>query len=100
MIARIWHGVTPEHKAEEYAVYCLHTGVKDLRATDGNRGVYLLRMIRDGKAEFLVISLWDPLDCIQEFSGPDVEKAHYYPRDEEFLDEFEPQVNHFEVLAD
>lgn len=99
MIARIWHGVAPECEAEDYADYCLHTGVPDLRATAGNQGVYLLHNVRDGEAEFLMISLWDSFDAIRKFSGPEVERAHYYSRDEEFLNELEPTVSHYEVLA-
>jgi heme-degrading monooxygenase HmoA len=95
MIARIWHGVTPESKGDEYFNYIMETGAKDYRSTEGNRGVYVLRRIRDGQAEFLLISLWDSFDAIQDF-----EKAvYYYPRDKEFLLELEPNVVHYEVLA-
>jgi len=100
MIARIWHGVTPESKGDEYFNYIMETGAKDYRSTEGNRGVYVLRRIRDGQAEFLLISLWDSFDVIRKFAGQDFEKAvYYYSRDKEFLLELEPNVVHYEVLA-
>lgn len=100
MIARIWHGVTPESKGDEYFNYIMETGAKDYRSTEGNRGVYVLRHIRDGQAEFLLISLWDSFDAIRKFAGQDFEKAvYYYSRDKEFLLELEPNVVHYEVLA-
>jgi len=43
MIARIWHGVTGAAKSEEYLDYLRETGVPDYRATEGARGVYVLR---------------------------------------------------------
>jgi hypothetical protein len=43
--------------------------------------------------------LWDSLDAIRAFAGPDVERAKYYPEDEAFLLELEPTVMHYEVLA-
>jgi len=100
MIARIWHGVTLESKGGEYFNYIMETGVKGYRSTEGNRGVYVLRRIRDGQAEFLLISLWDSFDAIRKFAGHDFEKAvYYYSRDKEFLLELEPNVAHYEVLA-
>jgi len=52
------------------------------------------------EAEFGVMSLWDTLDDVKAFAGEDVDAAHYYPRDERFLLEFEPRVKHFEVTRE
>ena len=46
LIARIWHGVTDAARADEYADYLERTGARDCRATPGNRGVYVLRRIK------------------------------------------------------
>ncbi len=97
-IARVWRGTTPESKADEYFGYMMRTGVRDLRATEGNTGVYVLRRQDRGKAEFLLISLWDSPEAIERFAGPDIEKAVYYPEDEKFLLELQPQVTHYSVL--
>jgi len=100
MIARIWHGVTPAEKADEYVKYLNETGVPDYQATEGNRGVYVLRRIEGDRAHFLTLSLWESLDAIRGFAGDDVERARYYPEDEEFLLEFEPAVTHYEVVVE
>lgn len=100
MIARTWHGMTLASDAEAYLDYLNQTGVPDLRATPGNRGVYVLRRIDAGVAHFLLISLWDSIDAIQRFAGTDVDKARYYPEDRKFLLELEPTVTHYEVLVD
>jgi len=99
MIARTWHGVTPASRAEEYLDYVKETGVAELQATKGNRGVYVLRRIEGDKAHFLLISLWESLEAISRFAGQDVETARYYPRDTEFLVALEPGVTHYEVLV-
>lgn len=100
MIMRIWHGVTLESKADDFFAYMMDTGVKMYKSIDGNRGVYVLRRIKDGKAEFLLISLWESLDAIRQFAGPDIDKAVYsFSKDKEFLLELEPNVLHYEVLA-
>lgn len=99
MIARIWRGFTRETDKDKYFQYLLETGLKEYAATPGNRGVWTLRRVRDGKTEFLLITLWDSWDAIKAFAGPDYEKAVYYPEDEKFLLEKEPFVSHYELLS-
>ena len=98
MIARIWHGMTPRSKADEYAEYLNKTGVRDYQATEGNRAVHVLRRIEGEQAHFLIVTFWDSLEAIKNFAGENVEKARYYPEDQDFLLEFEEKVNHYEVL--
>jgi heme-degrading monooxygenase HmoA len=98
MIARIWRDETPESKAEQYFDFLKATGIKDYQGTKGNQGALVLRRIRDGHAEFFLLSLWESWDAIREFAGNDVEKAFYYPEDSEFLLSMEPEVEHYEVL--
>lgn len=99
MIARIWRGVTPASKADDYLHYLHATGLKDYRATEGHRGVSVLRRIDGDRAEFLLISLWESMDAIRRFAGDDVERAVYYPEDKDYLLELEPQVRHYEVVV-
>jgi heme-degrading monooxygenase HmoA len=99
MIARSWHGRVPATKAEAYYQYLLRTGLADYRATAGNRGVQVLRRVRDGIAEYQLVTLWDSLESIRAFAGPDPEVARYYPEDDDYLLEREPFVAHYEVLS-
>ncbi len=99
MIARIWHGITPAEKAEAYLDFLNQSGVPDYQATPGNRGVYVLRRIEGEVAHFTLISLWDSMEAVKGFAGPQPEIAHYYPEDKDFLLEFEPTVTHHEVLV-
>jgi heme-degrading monooxygenase HmoA len=100
MIARIWHGVVPSVKADAYHEYLREMGIREYRATPGNRGCYVLRRLEGERAHFLLISLWESLDAIREFVGDDVDRAHYYPEDGDFLIELQPRVKHYEVLLD
>ena len=99
MIARTWHGVTDKSKADDYRKYLEESGVKEYRETKGNRGVYVLRRDEGDRTHFLLVSLWDSFEAIRRFAGRDVEKAVYFPKDKEFLREFEPKVLHYQVLA-
>jgi heme-degrading monooxygenase HmoA len=99
MVARVWQGATPEKKSDRYLAYLEKTGVKNCLATGGNRGVYVLRRIEGGRAEFLFISLWESLEAIRAFAGEEIDKAVYYPEDREFLLDLEPRVRHYEVAV-
>jgi heme-degrading monooxygenase HmoA len=100
VIARMWFGRTKAEDCDAYLAYLEESGVAELHATPGNRGVIVLRRLDDDEAEFGVMSLWDSLDDVKAFAGEDVEAAHYYPEDERFLLEFEPRVKHFEVTRE
>jgi heme-degrading monooxygenase HmoA len=97
MIARLWHGRVPASKTDAYLAFLHQSGITDYEATEGNRGVTVLRRIEGDEAHFLLISLWDSLDVIKNFAGDDISKAHYYPEDQDFLLEFEPNVVHYEI---
>jgi hypothetical protein len=100
VIARVWHGRTPRDVADDFHAYIRQTGEADFRATSGNRGVLVLRRTAGEVAEFWMISLWDDVESIRTFAGPDIDRSHYpYPRDQEFLLELEPTVAHYEVIS-
>jgi hypothetical protein len=97
-IARIWRGRTPASRAAEYVEFLRRKGLPDYAATPGNRGARLLLRIEGDAAEFLLISYWDDYDAIRRFAGENLERAVYYPEDDEFLLEKEPTVKHYEVF--
>jgi heme-degrading monooxygenase HmoA len=99
MIARIWHGITPAAKAEEYLDFLKKTALPDYSQTRGNLGAFVLRSIAGDKNHFLTLSWWDALASIKKFAGANYEQAKYYPEDTEYLLEFEPTVLHYEALG-
>ena len=98
MIARIWHGITPAEKADEYHRFLQHSGISDYQAVEGNRGVIVMRRIEGDVAHFTLLTLWESEEAIRKFAGDDIEVARYYPEDADFLLEFEPNVIHHDVL--
>lgn len=98
MIARIWRGVTRAEDVDAYMEYLEKTGLAEYAATSGNRGVQVLcRRVQD-RAEFVLLSFWDSLEAIQGFAGEDIERAVFYPEDDDYLIDRDLTVTHFEVL--
>ncbi len=98
MIARTWRGATRAEDADAYLRYLHETGFAAYRDTPGNLGALGLRRIADGRAEFLLISLWESEAAVRRFAGDDAERAVFFPEDERFLVERDDRVGHFEIV--
>lgn len=97
MIARIWHGRTKAAQADAYLEFLKERAVPDYQSTPGNRGVFLFRRVEEDEAHFLTLTHWDSFEAIEDFAGADISRAKYYPEDADFLLEFEPAVEHYEL---
>jgi heme-degrading monooxygenase HmoA len=98
MTARMWHGRTRTNDADKYLEYLYQSGVPDYRRTPGNRGAWIFRRIEGDVAHFITLTFWDSRDAIKAFAGNDIELSRYYPEDEKYLLEFEPNVTHYEIF--
>lgn len=98
MIARIWRGTTKADDAATYLDYLHETGLTQYRATPGNQGVLALRRVADGRAEFLLLTLWESEEAIRLFAGDDIARAVFYSEDERFLIEKDDHVSHYDVV--
>ncbi|HEU4932665.1 MAG TPA: antibiotic biosynthesis monooxygenase [Pyrinomonadaceae bacterium] len=100
MIARIWHGRTKASQADAYLEFLKERAVPDYQSTPGNRGVFLFRRVDGDEAHFLTVTHWDSLDAIEGFAGAEISAAKYYAEDADFLLEFEPTVEHYELYIE
>jgi heme-degrading monooxygenase HmoA len=99
VICRIWHGRTARFKADAYSRFLEERAIPDYRSVSGNLSVAVMRRDEAGVSHFLTVTQWDSETSIRAFAGDDVLKAKYYPEDKDFLLEFEPQVQHYVVVA-
>lgn len=99
MIARLWHGRVPTTKARAYLDYLNRSGLPDYRSMPGNRGVTVLQRAEGDITHFLLISQWDSWAAIATFAGEPVDRARYYPQDDDFLLERELTVVHYDVVS-
>ena len=101
MIARIWTGATRAADADAYEEYMHEVALPGYANVAGNRAVLMLRRARDDdRTEFTMITVWDELENVIAFAGPDPERAVFYPRDEQFLVERDLTVRHYDVYGD
>jgi hypothetical protein len=100
MIARIWHGMVPVSKADEYLKLMQTVALPEYRATRGNRGAWCLYRPEEGVTHFEMLTFWDDSDAIKRFAGDDYSLAKYYDFDSDYLVEMEARVRHYDVYPE
>ena len=99
MVVRLWHGRVPTSKAQAYREFLNRRAIPDYRAVPGNISVHILERQQGDVTHFMTLTFWEDMRAIQGFAGDDVERAKYYPEDQDYLLEFEPNVVHYEVVG-
>ncbi len=98
-ILRLWKGRATAAKAGDYVRHASKTVFPEVQALPGHRGAYLLRRSVDNSVEFTVLTLWDSMDAVRGFAGPDPERAVVEPAARAALSDFDETVTHYEVVV-
>ncbi len=99
MIARHWRGWTEVQKADAYEAYLKQHVLPKMKAIEGYLGGYVLRRTAGSGVEFVVVNLFDSLDAVKRFAGPDYAVAVFEPEAKALLSKAEPHADHYEVRA-
>ena len=99
MVVRMWHGRVKTEKAAAYRAFLNERAIPDYRSVAGNISVHILERQEGEITHFITMTFWESMETIRGFAGEEVEKAKYYPEDQDFLLEFEPAVVHYEVVG-
>jgi heme-degrading monooxygenase HmoA len=102
MIARVWSGQTTREGADAYRRHFTESVRPTLASLSGHRGAIVLsREVKsDSSTEFLVVTLWDSMDAVRAFAGPDPERAVVAPAARALLAAFDPFAQHYDVVLD
>jgi hypothetical protein len=99
MIARLWKGWTTPENADAYERLLREKVLPDLQHIDGYRGGYILRQDGSDEVEFAVLNLFDSLEAVQAFAGPDYTVPVFEPEARLLLSKVEPIARHYELKA-
>jgi heme-degrading monooxygenase HmoA len=99
MIVRIWRGRAESGGADAYQHHFTDRVLDALAAIPGNCGAHLLRREVDGAVEFLAVTLWESMDAIRQFAGPDPDVAVVEPEARAVLSGLDDFVRHYELAA-
>ena len=97
MIARHWTGWTRPDDADAYEQLLRDTVLPGLRRIEGYRGGYVLRREESGEVRFVVVNLFDSLEAVKAFAGPDYDTPVFEPEAQRLLSHYEPKALHYDV---
>ena len=97
MIARLWRGWTSLENADAYEKLLREQVLPGLQQIDGYRGAYILRQEGNAEVEFVVMNLFDSLEAVRAFAGPDYTVPVFEPEARQLLSKVEPLAHHYEV---
>jgi heme-degrading monooxygenase HmoA len=99
MIARFWTAKIAQAHARIYTDHLRSQVLATLRKIDGYIGTKLLeREISEG-VEIVVITLWQSLDAVRAFAGPDLEKAVVSDDVVSLFLQYDQRVRHYKVVV-
>ena len=97
MISRHWTGISRRDQADAYVTHLQMQTFPRLMAMAGFvRAAILRREIASG-TEFQIVTVWESLEAIRAFTGPDLEAAVVPPVVRDMMVEWEDRVSHYEV---
>jgi hypothetical protein len=99
MIARHWRGWTKAQNADAYETLLKIQVLPDLAKIAGYRGGYVLRANMPDEVEFVVINLFDSVEAVRAFAGPDYSIPVFEPEARMLLSRIETVAQHYEVRA-
>ena len=99
MIARHWRGWTAPENADAYVDLLRNTVLPGLKKIAGYSGGYVFRRNAGAEVEFVVVNLFDSIEAVQQFAGPDYAVAQFEPEAKRLLTRVEPLAVHYEVCV-
>ncbi len=97
MIARVWKGWAKIEDADAYEKLLRDVVYPGLQKLDGYQGGYILRHDTAEEAEFVTVNLFDSLEAVKAFAGPDYDVPVFEPEARRLLSKVEPIARHYEV---
>jgi heme-degrading monooxygenase HmoA len=99
MIMRMWKARATATRAEDYVQHATKVVFPKVSAIKGHCGAYVLRRQTEADVELIVLTLWDSMEAIRRFAGPEPNKAVIEPEARAALASFDEYVTHFEVAG-
>jgi hypothetical protein len=99
MIARHWRGWTEVQDADTYENLLKQIVLPGLEGLAGYRGGYIFRNDGPREVEFVVVNLFDSLEAVKRFAGPDYTVPVFEPEARKLLCRVEPVAMHYQVRA-
>src|SRR4030095_3211357 len=99
MISRHWRGLARAGRAEAYVEHLRTETFPQLSQIPGFIDASIMRRNVQQGVEFLIVTNWESIEAIEQFSGRNVETAVVPETVQEMMIEYDGRVRHYEVVA-
>jgi heme-degrading monooxygenase HmoA len=100
MIIREWRGRALRSREGAYVEHFNNSVLPQLQNVPGFIGAHLMSRPKGDLMEFVVLTRWESFEAIRRFAGPKFERAVVEPAAAAALMDFDPMVQHYEILTD
>ena len=100
MIIREWRGRALRSREGAYLEHFNNSVLPQLKDVPGFIGAHLCCRPKGDLLEFVVLTRWESYDAIRAFAGEHYERAMVEPAASAALADFDPLVQHYEILTD
>jgi GNAT superfamily N-acetyltransferase len=97
VIARVWKGWTSFENADAYEKLLRDYVYPKLQEIKGYTGGYIFRQDVKSNTEFVTVNLFESLDAVKAFAGPDYDIPVFEPEAQQLLFKVEPIARHYDV---
>lgn len=98
MISRQWRGLAKTVHADRYMDHLREETFPALRAILGFVDASILRREADRGVEFLIVTRWASMQAVEQFAGPDPERAVVPEKVQEMMIDYDRTVRHYKVV--
>jgi heme-degrading monooxygenase HmoA len=100
MIIREWRGRALPSREGAYLDHFNSTVLPQLKGLPGFSGAHVCCRTKGDLLEYVVLTRWASFEAIRAFAGADYEKAVVEPAAAAALTDYDPMVQHYEILTD
>jgi heme-degrading monooxygenase HmoA len=97
MIARYWSARLPAQSLALYQQHFSQHVVPELKDVPGFLRAEMLTRNSGHEVDLIVLSVWESLQAVAAFAGPDYEAAVVAPAAAAFFTDYDRRVRHFEI---
>jgi hypothetical protein len=98
MVLRMWKTRSTAKQAVAYIELATKEVFPKVRAIEGHRGGVPASPRNEDGVELVVLTLWDSMEAVRRFAGPEPNKAVVEPEARAVLTSFNEYVTHFEIV--
>lgn len=98
MISRQWRGLAKPLQADAYVEHLQEETFPKLGRIPGFVDASILRRSVDRGVEFLIVTRWESLEAIVQFTGRDPDVAVVPEKVQEMMIDYDRTVRHYEIV--